>query len=267
MYIEDLKKIGARLIKEVSGLRKSPDLKIPLGIGAGGDKTFRIDRKAEDIVLDGLASLKEPLTIISEELGTRELNGGGTRVVIDPVDGSKNAISGIPVYCTSIAVSSGEKLSGVTLSYVIDLVSGDEFWAEKDGGAYLNGERLHTQRDDELYLAAYEAQSPARDIPSIMPLLSSARKTRCLGSTALDLAYLASGSVSVFVCPSPSRSFDFAGGWLLVREAGGTITNTEGEDIGGTLLGLKRSSSLLAAGNRELHRKALTLLIGKKKNE
>lgn len=267
MDIEDLRKIGACLIKEVSGLKHSPDIKIPLGIGAGGDKTFRVDRKAEEIVLAGLSSLKEPLTIISEELGIQDLNGGGMRVVIDPVDGSKNAISGIPVYCTSIAISSGEKLSGVTLSYVIDLVSGDEFWAEKGSGAYLNGQRLHAQRDNELYLAAYEAQSPARDIPSIMPLLSQARRTRCLGSTALDLAYLASGSVSVFVCPSPSRSFDFAGGWLLVREAGGIITNTEGEDIGSTLLGLKRSSPLLAAGNRELHLKALALLTGKIKNE
>ena len=260
MNIEDLRKIGAGLIKEISRLRRSPDIKIPLGIGAGGDKTFRIDKKAEEIVLAGLASLKEPLTIISEEFGTQELNGGGMRVIIDPVDGSKNAISGIPVYCTSIAVSSGEKLSGVTLSYVVDLVSGDEFWAEKGSGAYLHGERIYTQRDAELYLAAYEAQSPSRDIPSIMPILSRARKTRCLGSTALDLAYLASGSISVFVCPSPSRSFDFAGGWLLVKEAGGTITNTEGEDIGGTLLGLKRTSPLLAAGNRELHRKALALL-------
>ncbi len=264
MDIKDLRKIGARLIKEVSGLRLSPDVKIPLGIGAGGDKTFRIDQKAEEIVLAGLTSMKEPLTVISEELGTIELNGGGIRVVIDPIDGSKNAISGIPVFCTSIALSSGEKLSEVTLSYVIDLVSGDEFWAEKGGGAFLNGERLHSQPDDELYLAAYEAQSPARDIPSIMPLLSRARKTRCLGSTALDLAYLASGSVSVFVCPSPSRSFDFAGGWLIVKEAGGTITNMEGEDIGGTLLGLKRSSPILAAGNRELHRKALSLLAEKK---
>ncbi len=265
MNIEDLRKIGARLIKEVSGLRRSQDVKIPLGIGAGGDKTFQIDRKAEEIVLAGLTSLKEPLTIISEELGTVELNGGGIRVVIDPIDGSKNAISGIPVFCTSIALSSVEKLSGVTLSYVIDLVSGDEFWAEKGGGAYLNGERLYTQRDDELYLVAYEAQSPARDIPSIMPLLSRVRKTRCLGSTALDLAYLASGSISVFVCPSPSRSFDFAGGWLLVKEAGGTITNMDGEDIGSTLLGLKRSSPLLAAGNRKLHRKALALLKERKK--
>ena len=267
MRIADLRKIGKSLIKEISGLRNSPDIKIPLGIGAGGDKTFPIDKRAEEIVLAGLASLKEPITVISEELGAQELGGGGMRVVIDPVDGSKNAISGIPIYCTSIAVSSGENLSGVTLSYVIDLVSGDEFWAEKGKGAFMNGKRLLTQRDDELNLAAYEAQSPGRDIPAIMPLLSRSRKTRCLGSTALDLAYLASGSVSVFVCPSPSRSFDFAGGWLLVKEAGGIITNTEGEDIGGIRLGLKKSSPLLAAGNEELFRKALTLLAEKRKDE
>jgi myo-inositol-1(or 4)-monophosphatase len=267
MRIADLRKIGTSLIKEIPGLRHSPDIKIPLGIGAGGDKTFRIDRRAEEIVLAGLASLKEPITIISEELGTQELNGGGMRVVIDPIDGSKNAISGIPIYCTSIAVSSGENLSGVTFSYIINLVSGDEFWAEKGKGAFMNGERLHAQHDDELYLAAYEAQSPGRDIPSIMPLLSWAKKTRCLGSTALDLAYLASGSISVFVCPSPSRSFDFAGGWLLVKEAGGIITNTEGEDIGGIQLGLKKISPLLAAGNGVLLRKALTLLAEKRKDE
>jgi myo-inositol-1(or 4)-monophosphatase len=267
MRIADLRNIGKSLIKEISGLRNSPDINIPLGIGAGGDKTFPIDKRAEEIVLAGLASLREPITVISEELGTQELGGGGMRVVIDPVDGSKNAISGIPIYCTSIAVSSGENLSGVTLSYVIDLVSGDEFWAEEGKGAFMNGKRLLTQRDDELRLAAYEAQSPGRDIPSIMPLLCRARKTRCLGSTALDLAYLASGSISVFVCPSPSRSFDFAGGWLLVKEAGGIITNTEGEDIGGIRLGLKKSSPLLAAGNAALLRNALTLLAGKRKDE
>lgn len=267
MNIGDLRKIGARLIKEMSGLKDSAEMKIPLGIGAGGDKTYRIDKKAEEIVLTGLAELKEPLTLISEELGIRELKGGGTKVIIDPVDGSRNAIAGIPVYCTSIAVSEGEKLAGVTLSYVIDLTRGDEFWAEKGAGAFLNGKRLHAQKDDELYLAAYEAQSPGRDIPLILPLLCRASKTRCLGSTALDLAYLASGAISVFACPSASRSFDFAGGWLLVKEAGGIITNMEGREIDDIHLGLQRSSPLLAAGNMALHRAALALLAPTRKDE
>jgi myo-inositol-1(or 4)-monophosphatase len=193
-------------------------------------------------------------------MGVVDFQGGGTRVVVDPVDGSKNAVAGIPFFCTSIAVSDGDILGKVRLSYVINLSNGDEFWAETGSGAWLNGIRLQTQNDDLLSLVSYEAQVPAKDIPAIMPLLSKSRKTRCLGATALDLAYLACGASSVFVTPSLSRSFDFAGGWLLAKEAGAIITNIYGEDIENVSLDLKKSSSLLAAGNKGLHKNALELL-------
>lgn len=260
MNIDDLRAIGRTLLKEIPAASYAPARKDFVGTGAAGDKTFAIDILAEEIVLGGLKALQEPLTIISEEMGIIELQGGGTRVVVDPVDGSKNAVAGIPFFCTSIAVSDGDTLGKVRLSYVINLSNGDEFWAEAGSGAYLNGIRLQTQADDLLYLVSYEAQVPAKDIPAIMPLLSQARKTRCLGATALDLAYLACGASSVFVTPARSRSFDFAGGWLLAKEAGGIITNISGEDIENVSLDLKKSSSLLAAGNKGLHKKALELL-------
>jgi myo-inositol-1(or 4)-monophosphatase len=148
----------------------------------------------------------------------------------------------------------------IELSYVLNLINGDEFYAEKDGGAFLNGERIMTQRDDEFYLVAYEAQSPQKDVPTIMPLLSKSRKTRCLGSTALDLAYLAYGAISLFVSPSPSRSFDFAGGWLLVKEAGGIFTDMKGNTIETVEVSLRKSTPLLVSGNKALHEKALRLL-------
>jgi len=258
--IDDLKAIGRTLLAEIPAAMRAPARKDSVGTGAAGDKTFASDILAEEIVLAGLKALQEPLTIISEEMGIMELRGGGTRVVVDPVDGSKNAVAGIPFFCTSIAVSDGDILGKVRLSYVINLSNGDEFWAEAGSGAYLNGRRLQTQCDDLLYLVSYEAQVPAKDIPAIMPLLSQSRKTRCLGATALDLAYLASGASSVFVTPSRSRSFDFAGGWLLAKEAGAIITNIAGEDIENIPLDLKKSSSLLAAGNKALHKKALELL-------
>jgi len=258
--IEDLRSIGGRLMKEMPALMASPERRRALGTGAAGDKTFPIDRRAEEIIISGLESCGEPCTVISEEAGLVEIRGGGPRVLIDPVDGSKNAIAGIPFFCSSIAVASGDQLDSVFMSYIINLLTGDEFWAGKSSGAFMNGGRLETQQDDILYLAAYEAQVPARDLPVMLPLLSQARKTRCFGSTALDLAYVASGAVSVFVCPSPSRSFDFAAGWLLLREAGGVITGLSGEDTSCVPLGLKRSSALLAAGNPGLHRKAVGLL-------
>jgi len=167
MNIEILRSIGRRLLREIpSGRKISKDV---IGIGASGDKTYPIDKMAEDIILSGLERSEEGLTIISEEIGIRDIKGGGTIVLIDPVDGSRNAISGIPFYCTSIAVADGKQVGDIYLSYVLNLINGDEFWAEKGEGGFLNGERIVTQKDDIIYLTAYEAQSPAKDIPSIIP--------------------------------------------------------------------------------------------------
>jgi myo-inositol-1(or 4)-monophosphatase len=260
MDINILRQIGNKLIKEVSSIKQSPDHKNALGYGASGDRTFLIDRMAEEIILSGLEALKEPLTIISEETGTIDINGGGRIVVVDPIDGSKNAITGIPFYCASIAVADGDSIESITSSYIINLVTGDEFWAQRGTGAYYNSDRMHVQHDDTFYLVAYEAQVPGRDIPKIIKLISASRKTRCLGAIALELAYLAYGAISVFVSPAPSRSFDFAGGWLIVKESGGVITDTEGNDLDKIRLGLKQSAPIVASGNTTLHQKALKLI-------
>ena len=260
MDIQNLRFIGKELFSQIGGIRLKPFETDSLGKGASGDKTFPIDKKAEDIIINHLQELAEPLSIISEEYGEMEISGGGRHVLIDPIDGSKNAITGIPFYCTSIAVADGKTIGSITIGYIINLLTGDEFWAEKGKGAFFNGEKINSQTDDFLYLAAYEAQLPKRDIPSIIRLLSDARRTRCLGATALDLAHVAYGSVSVFVSPAPSRSFDFAAGWLLVKESGGVFTDFFGNPVDDTAIGLKKSVSILASGNKKLHEKALKLL-------
>jgi len=260
MKIEILRNIGRRLLKEIPAMQLRSYNKMAIGVGAAGDKTFFIDKRAEDIIISGLEKSKEALTVVSEEIGIKDIKGGGKKVIVDPIDGSRNAISGIPFYCSSIAVADGNTLRDIELSYVVNLINGDEFWAEKGKGAFLNSKRIRTQKDEEFYLIAYEAQSPSKDIPRMIPLLSKSRKTRCLGATALDLAYLALGAISIFVTPSFSRSFDFAGGWLLTREAGGIFTDINGNAIEMLEISLKKSSSLLASGNEKLHEKALRLL-------
>ena len=260
MKIENLREAGKRLFAEIGNKRLKPFTSESVGKGASGDTTFSVDKKAEDIIIGYLESIKEPLSIISEECGIKEVNGGGRNILIDPVDGSKNAVTGIPFYCSSIAIADRDTIGSISAGYVINLLTGDEFWAEKGKGAFFNGERIYAQKDDFFYLVAYEAQSPKHDIPKIMRLLSEARRTRCLGATALDLAYVAYGSVSVFVSPAPSRSFDFAAGWLLVRESGGIFTDMQGNSIEDTGIGLQKSTPLLASGNKYLHEKALKFL-------
>jgi len=258
MEIKLLRNIGKRLLEEIPLIKKGS--KTAIGVGASGDKTYPIDKIAEDIIISGLDESREAMTIVSEELGIKDIKSGGKKILIDPIDGSRNAVSGIPFYCTSIAVVDGNTVGDIELAYVVNLINGDEFWAERGKGAFLNGERMNTQKDDNFYLTAYEAQTPHEDIPRIIPLLAESRKTRCLGATALDLAYLAYGAISVFANPSPSRGFDFAGGWLLVKEAGGIFTDIKGNPIETIEVSLKKNTSLLASGNERLHEKALRLL-------
>lgn len=260
MYSKIFQNIREKLLNRVSELRIKPVTQKALGVGAAGDQTFPVDKVAEDIILSELESSGLPLSIVSEEYGLKEIKGGGKKVLIDPIDGSKNAISGIPFYCTSIAVADGDTIGSVSTAYVLNLITGDEFYAEKGKGAFLNSKGISTQKDEEFHLIAYEAQTPGRDITRIIPLLSMSHKTRCLGATALDLAYLAYGAISVFINPSPSRSFDFAGGWLLSKEAGGVFTDMNGNPVENIGIGLKKSTTLLASGNQKLHEKALRIL-------
>ncbi|HDH53620.1 MAG TPA: hypothetical protein ENH24_03955 [Nitrospirae bacterium] len=264
MNIKDIRKIGERLGREIPLHLTELRAGAPIGKGASGDITHPIDKRAEDIVIDEVKKLGAPVTLVSEECGVRDINGGGVRLLVDPVDGSRNAISGIPLFSTSIALIDGDTIGDTSAGYVINLISGDEFWAVRGSGSYLNGLPIKTQQDSIFRVLAYEAQTPAKDIPEILPLVSLFNRARCFGSTALDMAFLSQGGVSVFIVPSQSRSFDFASGYLLIKEAGGIVTDLTGKNIDEIEIGVKRSTPILASANKELHRKALEILNGQK---
>lgn len=260
LTIDCLRLIGTELMSAVPPLRFAESVDKPIEVGASGDTTYQIDRRAEDIVVSNLKRLSMPLTIISEEMGIQKVNGGGDIVLIDPIDGSRNAVSGIPLFCTSIAVSENDTLGGVYLSYILNLASGDEYLAERGKGAYMNGRKIRTAPEDSTSVILYETRRPGEYLPTILPLLSIAERVRCFGSIALDLAFLASGSASIFINPTYSRSFDFAGGALILKEAGGIITALDGSSIDETRLSLEKTDPLLASGNEQIHGKALRAL-------
>jgi myo-inositol-1(or 4)-monophosphatase len=107
---------------------------------------------------------------------------------------------------------------------------------------------------------AFEASNPAKDLPRIFPLMYHAKRTRCFGSTALDLAHLASGGISVFATATASRAFDYAAGMLIVEEADGVITDLEGTTLDHITVGLERTVPLLASKNGATQAKALNIL-------
>ncbi|MBF0541985.1 MAG: hypothetical protein HQK91_11115 [Nitrospirae bacterium] len=260
LNISSLRDIGSALLKIVPKYRFASNSREALRTGAAGDSTFPFDKACEDIILSMLDDSKEPLSIISEENGYSEINGGGRRVIIDPLDGSRNATTGIPFFCTSIAAADGDTIGDINLCYIINLISGDEFWAEKDSGAFLNEGRIFTSKSEKIEVVLYETHNTTKDMQRLLPLFKQSHRIRCFGTIAMDLSYLSMGAASIAINPSKSRTFDFGGGWLLVKEAGGIFTDTNGSDISKVKLGLGHETNYIASANITIHQKALELL-------
>ena len=122
-----------------------------------------------------------------------------------PSTGATTRRAAIPFFSTSLALLNGETLDTLAVGYVINLAAGDEFWALRGKGAYKNGARIRTSAAQGI------SSSPTRLVagdgyPAAHAAFAQAKRTRCFGSTALDLAYLASGAISVFVFATGRKS-------------------------------------------------------------
>jgi myo-inositol-1(or 4)-monophosphatase len=194
-----------------------------LGRGAGGDTTLLIDRIAEEAVVAELEALGRPLTLVSEELGVREIAGGGpVLVVLDPIDGSLNAKRGLPAFATSLALADGPAMADVRLGLVRDHGTGEEYVAERGRGAWLDGARLAPAGapDGRLELLMVEGASPARVAHAALRLDGHAGRLRAVGSLALSLCHAAAGRADAMAGLGPGRAVDVAAAQLVAREAG-----------------------------------------------
>ena len=265
-WVEELRKTGKKLLEIIPRVAGSADASVKLRRGASGDQTFYIDEMAEKIVVEAIEKISQngiSFTLISEECGIKRFGTeNNIKILLDPIDGSNNAKRGVPYYATSIAILDGERLRDILVGYVVDLSSNKEYWAIRGEGAWCNGERIICRSSDEFDMVAFEASVPAKDIERLMPLLKSSRKVRCLGAIALDLALMGAGAIDVTAIATPSRSFDYAAGMLILKEAGGIITDIEGGEIGDISAGLERTEPLIASANKVLHQNALKLING-----
>ena len=183
-------------------------------------------------------------------------NDSGCRWIIDPLDGTTNYAHGFPVFCVSIAL----EIDGVIrLGVVHDPMRDEMFMAEKGAGAFLNGERLLVSRVAEVSRGLLATGFPYdiretrnNNLNYFRAMAMKAQALRRAGAAALDLAYLAAGRFDGF-WELKLKPWDTAAGWLLITEAGGTVT-----DFNGGTYGL-RSPNLLAT-NGLIHKEMLRIL-------
>ena len=201
--------------------------------GSGGDRTLEIDHNAEQLVFHELDALREEgyrFCAVSEERGVIDYGDHEVRVIIDPIDGSLNAKRGIPSYALSIAVADGDTMADVVFGFVHDFGPGEQWWAWRGQGAWLDGEQLDPNlaerrgRDGRLEVLGIESADPRWIQASIDALVDSAYRLRGLGTIAASLCQVAAARFDGMVSLRRSRGVDAAAGQLIVREAGGHVS-------------------------------------------
>ena len=225
-----------------------------------------MDQLAEEIAVRHLEQAYRSgarFHLISEELGERSYDGS-TVVLVDPLDGSFNAKHGLPYYSVVLAAGKGDRIADMELGYVLNLVTGDEFYAESGAGAHRNGERLQPDAApfDGRTFSVVQLDGPT-GIAARGPcdvLLAQAERTRQLGSAGLNLCHTATGGITLQLAPVPVRAFDLAGPLLILREAGGVASNLDGASLDQISCRLDSRTTLLASASAEAHSHALRLL-------
>ena len=206
--------------------------------------TFRVDKKGTiDLVTEvdvevermfrALVSERFPdHQVLAEELGGMDAIPPGPCWVFDPIDGTTNFTHGLPIFCASLAL----EIDGVAeVAAVYDPTRQELFTAERGGGAFLNGRPLHVSSTGRMVDAMlvtgfpYDVHSRIQEIVGLFAeFVGRARAVRRLGSAAIDLCYIAAGRMDGF-WERDLKPWDIAGGALIVQEAGGRITNMNGQ--------------------------------------
>ncbi len=219
---------AARVIRD--GFEKSVDSRVK---GDAKGLVTETDLKAEKVILDILSS-KSNYGIISEESGLFP-KSSGPKWVVDPLDGTNNFARSIPLFAVSIGLMNGnESLVGV----IIDPINKKEYYSTKGGGAFCNGEKIihpkfHTDYIPMLFLNHGYAEVDRTKFKELSKRLASDFNILKLGTTALELCYIASGSVDGFIC-SGDELWDFAAGIVIAQEAGCIFTDWQGNQWNGT---------------------------------
>lgn len=201
------------------------------------DYASEVDGLAEEAIVKELRRAYPEYAVLGEEGGAKPGRGGQTRYtwVIDPLDGTSNYLRGLPHWCVSIALVEGaDPLHAV----IFDPLRNELFTATRGAGAQLNERRIRVSERRELTgamistgFAPRERKRIGAQLRAVEAVLESAEDVRRTGSAALDLAYVAAARTDGYF-EAGVHPWDIAAGVLLVREAGGRVSDFKGASLG-----------------------------------
>ncbi len=191
------------------------------------------DTTAEKTILAELSRARPDYGFLLEERGAIAGKSPDCRWIVDPLDGTTNFLHGIPHFAISIALErKGEVVAGIVHQPLTD----ELFWAEKGRGAYLNDRRLRVSAREKLADAVIATGIPHLGrgdadefLPRLRAVLQQVSGVRRFGAAALDLVYVAAGRCDGF-WETGLSPWDIAAGALIVREAGGFVSDIDGSD-------------------------------------
>ena len=214
-----------------------------------------MDRRSEEHLIRAIRAQHPEHAIISEEAGALAGSVGQPEWIIDPIDGTTNYVHGFPYFCVAIALRLGLQLQAglVYQPYVDDL-----YWAERDHGAFLNGQPVRVSNtpvlEDALVTTGFPSdlsRAPDTNIEHYLAMLPKARSIRRLGSACLDFCQVAAGRLDGFWQPT-MMLWDVAPGAIIVEEAGGRVSDFTG-NVG-------HHEGSIVASNGKIHAALLEVL-------
>jgi len=196
-----------------------------------GDFVTNADKRTEKILIKELTFARPDYSILSEECGVVEKNSE-FKWIIDPIDGTLNFLHGVPHFAISIGL---EKKNEIICGMIFNPITNEMFYAEKGKGAYLNNSRIRVSSRKKIEECIVVTGGPIlkyenkeiffREYEKVSRVVAATRK---FGSAALDLAFVACGRADGLWERNLSY-WDIAGGIVIVKEAGGTISDFKGE--------------------------------------
>ncbi len=236
---------GAVVIRDATAQRE----KLVWETKGRSDFVSEVDKASEQRIVEIVKRRCPDATVLGEELSPGAISSEGIVVIADPLDGTTNFLHGYPEYAVSIAIArDGAVCAGV----VLNVPRGDEFTAVKGGGAFLNEQRIRVSSLREPGRALIGTGFPFKTLellPQYMAQFSLVMRgtagIRRAGSAALDLSNVACGRFDAFweLVLAP---WDVAAGMLMVQEAGGIVTDLEGNPA-------RPIAGAFVAGNPAMH--------------